>query len=164
MSHQLQTVHVFGPDNDADAAWRLLDWCVGVGADDFTVAGIGSGDPNAEPFRAFDTIADRWRRPPEARRHLSGPPNSGLVFATDLWALNQETILALKAAFPRGLFDYYPGADAWFEDLEVYRRGELLLGIITHEQEGLLRLTTEESAELLERGLVLRSQGKWVGY
>ena len=164
MAHELQTAHVFGADIDPSAGWRLVDWCLEAGADEFAVAGIGTGDSNAEAFRAFDAVADPFRRPSQPRRHLSGPSASDLVFATDLWALNAITLLALRVAFPRGIFDYYPGADAWFEDVEIYRKGELLLGVITHEQEGVLRISNGERADLLSRGFVLREAGKWVDY
>jgi len=98
------------------------------------------------------------------RPHLSGPPDISHTFATPRWSLGPETVAALRLAFPRGPFDYYPGTDAWFEDLEVYRDGELMFGIITHEHEGVVRVRDEELARLDARGFRYRGAGQWVGY
>ena len=160
----LETTHVFGKDLDLEGQWRLLDWCLEQGGDEFTVDAIvcdGGSDAQLQPF---DQLVASHKRPRAVRRHLSGPPNQGLTYETDLWRLNRETVDALRIAFPRGPFDYFPEGDAWFEDLEVYRAGELLLGVITHEHEGVLRVTAAERADLDARGIPVRDSGEWVGF
>jgi hypothetical protein len=52
------------------------------------------------------------------------------------------------------------GTDAWFEDLEVYRDGELMFGIITHEHEGVVGVRDEELARLDARGFRYRGAGQ----
>ena len=45
-----------------------------------------------------------------------------------------------------------------------YRHGELILGVVLHEGEGILRVTSEER-QLLERdGFPFRISGEYVGY
>jgi len=160
----LRVVHVFGSDYPGDRAWDLLAWCHEAGADEFTVAAIVSPGFSQTALEPFDRAAAAYRLSDGPRRHLSGPPDSPLTFATPLWSLGPETVVALRLAFPRGLFDYYPGTDAWFEDLEVYRGAELMFGIITHEHEGVVRVRDEELVQLDAYGFRYRAAGQWVGY
>jgi hypothetical protein len=161
---ELQTLSVFGADLSSEDGWRLLNWCHHQGADEFAVFAVVCDGCSEEPLRPFDELVAPYRRPRGKRRHLSGPPGQGLIYETDLFELNGPTIEALRFAFPRGIFDYYPAASGWFEDLEVYRAGELMLGVITHEQEGVLRLRTDERSVLDGTGLPYRLEGQWVGY
>jgi len=157
---ELHVVHVFGSDYAPETGWRLLQWCADRGATDFNVHGIicdGRGD---EALKPFDRLAEASRLDPAPRKDLS----HGDVRELELWSLNKQTLDALRLAFPQGLFDYNPAADAWFEDLTVYRSGELLLGIITHEAEGVLRLSPSDLSSFRSAGFVAQAQGKWVAY
>ena len=150
--------HVFRTDYADGRDWELLEWCLARGATDFTVSGIVSGG-RPEPLEPFDALALPYKLASEARRDLEAD-----VRVRELWQLNVGTIAALKVAFPLGLFDYDPRPSAWFEDLTVYRRGEVLLGIITHEGEGVIRLAEEEMRELHSDGFVTHETGQWAGY
>jgi hypothetical protein len=160
----LETVHVFGKDLGLEGQWRLLNWCLEHGADEFMIGAIVCDGGSDAQLRPYDEMVKPHQLPRAVRRHLTGPPNQGLSYETDLWKLNRITLNALRVAFPRGPFDYFPEGDAWFEDLDVYRGGELLLGVITHEHEGVLRVTSSERADLGARGIPFRDSGEWVGY
>jgi len=160
---ELSVLNVFGEDLPGDMAWRLLEWCRSRGADEFTLFGIVSEGSSDAPLREFDRLAEPFRRSRATRRHLSGAPGKGLIYETELFEFNSQTINALRVAFPQGIFDYYPSS-AWFEDLEVFRGGEMMLGIITHEHEGVLRIFPEERDLLEKAGIAYRLKGEWVGY
>ena len=136
----------------------LLWWALERGADEFSVTGILTEGGSRDAFDAFDRLADQHKLPPQPRYQLGGK-----VEMTELWRFNPDTINALRVAFPRGYFQYFP-EDAWFEDLMVYRQGELILGVITHESEGVVRVTLEDRRELDGRWLVYDTKGQYVGY
>ena len=164
MDSELITLHIFGADVSAAATWRLLAWCRAHGAAEFTVDGIATGPGPHAIYTEFDRLADPHKLPPAVRRRLSGPSGGDLVRATDLWALNDETETLLRSVFPGGLFHDAHRAEAWFEDPTVYRAGEVVLGVITHESEGVLRVTPDERLELDRLGVPYHSTGRWVGY
>jgi hypothetical protein len=159
----LELLHIFGEDLPPNRGWELLDWCHASGADEFTIYAIESGEHPEIVFEPFDLAVSAFKRPPAPRRRLSWRPDEEPVAETELWALTPETLAAIHYAFPRGPFDYYP-TDGWFEDLWVYRAGELMLGIITHEQEGVLRVTQQEKHELKRLGFPFRDTSRYVGY
>ena len=45
-----------------------------------------------------------------------------------------------------------------------YREGELMLGVVSHEGEGILRVTPEERQSLERDGFPFRVSGRYVGY
>jgi hypothetical protein len=156
---QYHTLHVFGHDYPQDAPWRLLEWCRQHDAAEFSVNGILADGGSRAAFEAFDRIADPHRLPQAIRYDVA----KGAQYPVELWRLCDETVSALRVAFPQGYFSYSP-ADAWFEDLLVYRaNGALMLGVITHEQEGVLRVTEEERDVLARAALPVRTEGEWVG-
>ncbi len=81
-----------------------------------------------------------------------------------LWTLSAESLPLLLRFLPHGLFRWPPGPAGWLEDLTVYRAGELVLGIVTHEAEGVLRLTPAEHAEVALLGIETRAEGEWIRY
>ncbi len=161
MASDYELLSVFGRDYPGEKPWELLEWCSRLGADEFTVTGIRAGNGSVEVFEDFDRMTDRHRRVQAPRRHLNTAHRE--LEPTDLWSLNADTTAALRRAFPRGFFNYFP-ADAWFEDLNVYRRGDLMLGVITHEAEGILRVTSQERSNLQTAGFPYELRGQWVGY
>jgi hypothetical protein len=64
-------------------------------------------------------------------------------------------------AFARGPFRYEPSG-AWYEDPVLFRKGEMMLGIVTHESEGVLLVNAAERAELDSLGFTYRTKGEWV--
>lgn len=90
-----------------------------------------------------------------ASRHLVASP---------LWGLNSASLAALRDFLTGDIFTCEIGAGGWLEDLTLYRRGELMLGIVSHESEGILRVTHEERQLLEQSGFPFRASGAYVGY
>jgi hypothetical protein len=154
-----QLLHVFREDFSLEDGWRLIRWCMDRGASDFNVYALLCDGLSDAPLKAFDRLVEPHCRPAAMRRDLSGQPKS-----VDLWTLNEATLEALQVAFPRGIFDYDPRPGAWFEDLALYRGSELMLGIVTHEGEGVLRLPMGELPEFQAAGFASRAEGRWVDF
>ena len=99
------------------------------------------------------------------REHLLAFSRSELVRATHVWRLNGETEAILRRTFTNGLFEYpaSESAGGWVEDPLVYRDGELVFGIVSHESEGMLRLPEDEFSALeKELALVLHDRSEWI--
>jgi hypothetical protein len=76
-----------------------------------------------------------------------------------LWQLTDHSVAALRTFLPGGLFTNVVDPAGWLEDPIVYRNGEPMLGVVTHEQEGLLRATAEELRELETLGFDFERSG-----
>ena len=133
--------------------WRLVEWCRSIGANEFTIDCLAA-DTQTEPavWAAFARSLEPFRRYADTRERMSGPTADDLVRQTPLWELNRQTVGALKAALPRGLFGYDPAENGWFEDPIFYRGGHLILGVLSHEAFGVLRLSEAEAARLAAEG------------
>jgi len=83
---------------------------------------------------------------------MSGPTADDLTRSTRLWELNPVTFGALQEALPNGLLSYDPEGRGWFEDPILYREGNLLLGVLSHEAFAVLRLSVLEALRLSEAG------------
>lgn len=83
---------------------------------------------------------------------MSGRTVDDLTRSTELWELNHVTIGALEKVLPAGLFQYEPSEDSWFEDPVVYRKGRLMLGVLSHEAFGVLCISDPEAAQLEAAG------------
>lgn len=140
-------------DFSAAETWRLVEWCKGVGADEFTIdclAPDAIGVP--EVWRGFDQMVQPFSRDEGVRERMSGATADDLTRSTRLWELNVNTIQALHKVLPDGLFGYNPAEHGWFEDPVFYRDGRLMLGILSHEAFAVLRLSNSESEELAAAG------------
>jgi hypothetical protein len=81
-----------------------------------------------------------------------------------LWELNDATEAILLQSFPKGLLTYTPTDGAWCEDPCLFRGPELMLGVISHEDEGVLRIEPAEQLALDQSEIAYRVKGEWVGY
>ena len=133
--------------------WRLLDWCRELGADEFTID-YDSVDSVivGKVWADFDAAVRGFNRGKKNRERMSGKTVDDLRRYTDVWQLNDETVRALTSALPSGLLQYDPQEDAWFEDPVFYRDGELMLGVLSHEAFGVLRIGESESSLLSAAG------------
>ena len=140
-------------DYSAADSWRLVEWCRKLGADEFT-ADCSSADDRAADilWRGFLSAVGPFSRAAERRERMSGPTADDMTRATELWSLTAESIDALEKAMPDGLFEYDPLRGAWLEDPIIYRRGELMLGVLSHEAFAVLRLSDHEVAQLAVAG------------
>jgi hypothetical protein len=137
----------------ADDSWRLVEWCLNLGADEFTIDMMGAESSQTHQLHArFDTAVAVHVRPRARRERMSGKTADDLHRETELWKLNQSTIDVLKHALPAGIFQYDPRDGGWFEDPILYRNGELMLGVLSHEAFAVLRVSDRESAQLAAAG------------
>lgn len=139
-------------------SWELARWCLSRGASEFTVAMLGlQGREFCDRVRA---LLRPFELPPAPR----GWRAEELVHDTELWALTEETITILGEFFDEGLFTYPVGESGAgeIEDPTIYRAGEMMLEIISHEREGVLRVTAEEYREIESLGIPTRSEAPWI--
>ena len=129
----MQTFFVRAEDYTADQSWRLLDWCLRRGADEFSLAFLGP------PYLPRTT----WAQVDE----LLAPFRLRVASAGDRWLLTGEAAAVLHDVLTDGLFAFTPGQSS-LEDLTVYRGGTALLRIVTREGEGTLQLRDDEEAAL----------------
>jgi hypothetical protein len=75
-----------------------------------------------------------------------------------------ELLAAIRPFFPDGLFTYMTSAheEGWLENPTIYRDGEILLGVVSHEQEGYLQLTALEPVQIAAMGIPTRVTGTWI--
>jgi hypothetical protein len=140
-------------DFSAAESWRLLKWCKQIGADEFTIDCVAENDVLwPARWRSFEKIVDPFSRGQQTRERMSGRTADDLTRNTRLWDLNETTIVALVEALPDGLLAYDPSEESSFENPIVYRTGQLLLGVLSHEAFGVLRLTASEVADLTAAG------------
>ena len=151
-------------DITPDQSWQLVDWCSLHGADEFTIEGITVGRKEGPKSTAFFASLQPYTRPAARRRRLEGRTLDDFIRQTSLWTLSSHTVALLRAAMPEGIFHYEAGADPWLENLVLYRNGELMAGVITHEDGGVLRVTPQELAELDQMRFPHRDEVPWVGY
>ena len=159
--------HLFRADYRPEQTWKLLAWCHARGADEFTVALMYfEGNPREAIDRVQSALAP-WARGSQRRRVLpyraDRPDGTAEI---PVWQLSEESSSVLRQHFGGSLLSYSkdPEDNGWLEDPTVWRRGELMLAVTSHENEGVLRLTHEEHREVAAAGFATRPEGKWVGY
>ncbi len=141
----------------AEQSWRLLDWCISRGADEFAIEGLAVEGASTSIFDSFDRQVVAYRRQPQLRQHLTAFTTDNMSRMTELWTLNQSTLDVLKQVLPDGLFTKDLGTSkGWFEDLLVYRKGWMMLGIVTIDTEGYLFLGESEMSEVESLGIRLK--------
>jgi hypothetical protein len=161
----LLTLHVFATDLSATQSRALLDWCLARGADTFTVGIVG-----ARPaFEQYGNILDqRLARYAVSASSIpavpEGQPGARWASPQQLWRLNAASAEILWSELKGGLLNYYSNGEAWLEDPALYRGPDLMLGIVSHESEGVLRIRPEEQALLDGANIPYRHIGEWIEY
>jgi len=136
-------------DYSAADSWRLVEWCRSIGADEFTVDFLSSTPGRAgDRWELFEEVVRSLALGSAVRERMSGRTADDLMRDTERWALDDVSISALKDALAGGVFQYDPLQDGWFEDPILYRDGELILGVLSREAFGVLRLSESESNQL----------------
>jgi len=140
-------------DYPATAAWQLVDWCRSIGADEFTIDWVESDTRTAGTTRnPLEKSVQQFARREQTRERMSGRTADDLRRTTKLWTLNDVTMKALRDALPGGVLSYDPTEPGWFEDPVFYREGNLMLGVLSHEAFGVLRVSAGEAARLSAAG------------
>jgi hypothetical protein len=160
---QLETRYFSFDDLKPEQSWKLLDWCMEHGADEFTISALVV-EKESERIKAFLESLARFSLASAPRRLLSGPTREQLTRPVERWQLNTETISLLQQALPMGFASREYEEDLWVEDLAVYRVGDFMMGVLSHEGGGVLRLTTPELQELRATGFPDRDEVACVGF
>lgn len=134
----------------AAESWRLIHWCIENGADELSLRVLcadGQGSRADEFEDAFEhrQLASDLRRVPFA-------PDDQPAGLVRLWRLDEDAVPLLRRFIPGGLFAHHVDPHGWLEDPMLFRESQLMLGIVTHQQEGVLRVTPDELRELERAG------------
>lgn len=144
---------------------RLLRYLVARGADEFTITVMALQDTAAPFVDAFEDELAPFARDMAPRRTLMASKSAASsIRPVRLWSLDEESLERLLSFRHDGLFHWPAGPDGWFEDLIVYRQGELVLGLDSHEREGVLRLTPQEHGEVAALGVASQGTAEEIGF
>jgi small-conductance mechanosensitive channel len=131
-----------------ERAPRLLRYLAAHGADEFSITVMALQDTQAPFVDRFEDELAPFERPPAARHVRSAGDGTDVTRTVRLWTFNEASLARLLSFSDTGIFHWPAGPDGWFENLLIYRRGELVLGLDSHEREGVLCLTQHEHAEV----------------
>ena len=155
--------YLHGDDYSAERAWQLVDWLASRGASEFTMSFLMR---DGLPAPALDRVSAALQPhvlPRQSRDRMEAYGKDELRRPTDLWALNSDTLRVLHECFPNGpLAEPTYAMDGWFENLELYRGGHTLFGMVNHEREGMLNLSIDEAADLAAEGFPTRDSASWI--
>lgn len=132
---------------------RLLAWLLEQGADEFTIEVMAMQGTDAPVADAFEDALDPWALPIARRRVVYRWTDRAGTREVRLWRLTAESLVLLEDFLPDGILASDVRDLGWFEDLAIYRRGALVLGVISHEGEGYIRLDGDDLTTLLALGV-----------
>lgn len=132
---------------------RLMRFLMDRGADEFTLTVMAMQDTQAPFADAFEDELGPFERDVAMRPVVSDDMELGTVQPVRIWSLDRDSLTLLLTFFDEGLFHSPAGPDGWLENLAIYREGELVLGIVSHHREGVLRLAPGEYAALDALGI-----------
>lgn len=160
----LEVRYVFEHGLRGDRGPRLLRYLLEHGADEFSVRVMTLQDVQAPFADAFEDELGPYERAMATRRVLTASTPADFVRPVRLWTLNEATVERLLSFLDEGLFHSPAGPDGWLEDLTIYRGGELVLGLVSHEREGVLRLSHDEHPQVAALGIPSEATAEWVDY
>ena len=155
---------LFADDVKPEQTWALLSWCHARGASELSLDLLGLQDM-PEPFcDRFLLAAAELALPDAAREHMVTYSGQALVRPAALWRLTPASIEVLREFLDEGLFTYPAGEweTGCIENPTFYRDGEVMLGIVSHEREGVLRLRAGEAAAFGALGIPSRDRPEWI--
>src|SRR5438552_2903968 len=130
-----------------DKSWRVVQWLVDRGADEFTLACISGRSEDAFFCRQADQALSSYV--------VAGDPGSDRLTRGHAWRLDERSLRVLKTLLPEGVLTDRQGTKGgWLEDLTIYQEGRPRLASVTHEHYARLTLRPNEYQELRELGLV----------
>ncbi len=128
----------------AASSWRLLQWCMTRGADEFTLGFLGPPYMSGTVWAELDELLAPFRR--------------RVASAGDRWMLTGESAAVLQAMLPNGLLGTVSGP-ATVRDPAIYRGGTLMLAIESDAGVGILSLQDDDEASLARTGLPVHRGG-----
>lgn len=140
------TFYVRRSDYPPDVSWRLAEWCLERGATVFGLEFLVAGKVGPSTFADIDSALKAFRVPD----------------VEDRFVFSHESLVALRAVFPNGLFGNVMDGDGWVEDPIFYRSGAPLLEVVSHEGEAILTIEPDDKASLDALALPYHRQGVWV--
>lgn len=143
---------------------RLLRFLLERGADELSITIMALRDTPAPFVDAFEDELGPYERPAALRRVVTDAESMDRTRDVRLWTFDAGSLARLLSFVDDGLFHWPAGPDGWLEDLTIYRRGELALGLVSHEREGVLRLTRREHAEVAALGIPSEPTAERIGY
>ncbi|MEO7216775.1 MAG: hypothetical protein ABI026_01140 [Gemmatimonadaceae bacterium] len=144
----LEVRYVFEHGLRGERSTRLLRYLLAHGADEISITVMALEDTLAPFADAFEDELGPYERPVATRRVLTGAGATESTRDVRLWTFNEASLARILSFLDTGLFHCPAGPDGWLEDLTIYRRGELALGLVSHELAGVLRLTRQEHADV----------------
>jgi hypothetical protein len=127
---------------------------------------VAGSPPARELYQdLLDERLARYAVPPTEIPVLpKGQPGAFWTRPERLWILNSDSADILWRELDGLLLGYSPSSDAWLENPAMYRGPELMLGIVSHESEAVLRIWPDEQRLLQEADIPYRLMGKYVDY
>lgn len=156
----------FCADNPGRETWELVPWIHRQEATEFS-ANLLRVETSVGPspfIDAFESDLCAFRLPDGKREHLESTESEPWFRPCPLWRLTEESIAILERYFPDGLVvpPTY-STTGWLENPRFYRDGQLVLGAITHESGGFVRLHPAEVGLLDDLPIAFRDQWEWIG-
>ena len=158
---ELLTLYLLADDFSETQALALFGWCRARGADTFTVNVVGT-PPAVE---RYGDLLDMRLRPyavPTSKIPPvpAGQPGADWTRPCRLWSLTFESAGILLSELKGDLLGYF-GGEAWLEDPALYRGPDLMLGVVSHESEGVLRIRPDELPLLDQADIPYRRKRDW---
>lgn len=139
-------------------SWDLVRWCHARGADEFSwreMGIVGRADPVIEAANAALAAYQLLEQVRPTSVVYSGESDRRPV---KLWRLESGSLEIVARLLPDGIFtEPTYSNEGWIEDPIFYRSGEVLLGVISHEDEAFLNLSPSEASDLKDLGFALYS-------
>jgi hypothetical protein len=134
-----------------EQGWQIVMWCIEHGGDEFSLNFMRSGNEPASSHEGLRAALVPFYRGTSRREHLTVLDGAKSRDLTDTWRCNADSVGILRPYFSNGLLaaPSYP-TTGWFEDFTVYRHGEIMLGVVSHEEICVLRVTAPEYREFSE--------------
>ena len=134
-------------DLSPEQGWRLIEWCIERGGDEFSFRLMGLGDSPSSHKPLTNALTSFHRGTPK-RENMATLAGEEVRRPTATWRLSTESAGVLRQHIADGLFvaPSYSMAD-WCEDFTIYRRGEVMLGVVSHEGLAVVCLTEQEHGE-----------------
>lgn len=151
---ELASFFILGDEVSTEDSARLLEWCHQAGADEFSLSIVEVEDAGKDRVVTIEQELAAFERDPATREGLMAMEGEERMRPVPLWSLTPASIRQLQKVLPDGVLSYGDWSEpAWCENLCVYRKSVLMLGIVTHEHLGIVRVTQSEKEALEVLGI-----------